>query len=106
MTDTPVRIPPQRARAAMTVWLRDLADAVEAGEIQYVFFGALNTPEGAKEHGHAIRQAHGYVGRPDEVERFFWVTPLGMARSVYLDVEDQLINVGAGTLGAIDSVKA
>lgn len=89
----------------MSSWLRELADAVERGEVQYVFYGALNTPESAKEYGNAFRQAQGYVGPPDDPESFFWMVPLGMARSIYRDVEDQLIHIGSGTVGAIEVMK-
>lgn len=99
--DTP-RIPPQRARAAVVTALRDLADAVERGDIQYLFYGALNTPEAAEKYGSAFRQVHGYVGDPDEIERFFWMTPLGMARSVYLDVETHLNTIGAGSIDSLE----
>lgn len=105
MADDIPRIPPQRSRAAMSTWLRELADAVDKGEVQYVFYGALNTPEAAREYGNAFRQAQGYVGAPEAAERFFWMVPLGMARSIYRDVEEQLLDIGAGTVGAIDTIK-
>jgi hypothetical protein len=96
------RIPPQRARAAVVTALRELADAVERGDIQYLFYGALNTPEAAKDFGSAFRQVHGYVGDPEAVESFFWMTPLGMARSIYLDVESQLTDIGTGTVDSLE----
>jgi hypothetical protein len=99
--DTP-RIPPQRARAAVVTALRELADAVERGDIQYLFYGALNTPEAAKDFGSAFRQVHGYVGDPEAIESFFWITPLGMARSIYLDVESQLTDIGTGTVDSLE----
>lgn len=96
------RIPPQRARAAVVTMLRELADAVEHGDIQYLFLGALNTPEAAKDYGSAFREIFGYVGEPDAAEKLFWMLPLGMARSVYLDVEAQLINAGAGSIQEVE----
>ena len=94
MSDIP-EIPPQRARLALAQSLRGMADAVESGDIVWVGAVCLYTPEVAKAKDHAFAQCSGF---PTCDPASFWITSLGIARSAFLDFEQELCDIGARTI--------
>lgn len=92
MSDIP-KIPPQRARAALVARLREMADAIEAGDVQWAAAVVLYTPEASQKHGHAFSQLSGFPKwHPD---RSSWMLPLGVLRASFRDFEDHLLDIGS-----------
>ena len=94
MSDVP-QIPPQRAKAALVIGLRDMADAVERGDVQYVAAVALYTPEGAEAREHAFDQLGGFPVRHDRA--ISWMLPLGVLRAAFLDLESHILELAGRT---------
>ena len=98
MTDIP-SIQPQRAKLVLATALRKMADAIEAGEVQWVAAVALYNLEGSQKRERAFDQASGWPETQDD-GAVSWILATGVLRSAYLDFEDQLMNAGAETIVA------
>ncbi len=94
MSEVPT-IPPQRARMALAEGLRQMAEAVEAGDVHWVAAVALYTEPAAEEKGHAFEQLAGW---PQREGAEFWMVAAGVLRSAYLDFEEQIMEVAASTI--------
>lgn len=94
MSDVP-QIPPKRARMALSSGLREMADAVDAGEVHWVCAMALYTAPAAEARGHAFGQLAGW---PQQGGAPYWMMAAGALRSAYIDFEDQIMEVAASTV--------
>lgn len=95
VSDDVPKIPPQRAKLALSAGLREMADAIDAGEVQWVAAVAMYTPEGGNARERAFDQISGF---PDPAAGPFWMLATGALRSAYLDFEAQLMEVAASTI--------